>query len=109
MSTMELEVVRHAGEDDLPWADAGGGIEPAGSVHTLTVPADNTEPTDVLFIIEGVNLNLTPDGQVESVTMGPERWRPTAISARRRATAGRPGCCPERRKRRNLGARLRAR
>jgi 2,4'-dihydroxyacetophenone dioxygenase len=131
MSTTEVEVVRHVGEDDLPWVDAGGGIElkvlrvvrdtgiwvvrnrfqpgvqlqthrhtggvdgftlsgrwryleydfvntagsfirePAGSVHTLTVPADNAGPTDVLFIIEGVNLNLAADGSVESVTDGP--------------------------------------
>jgi 2,4'-dihydroxyacetophenone dioxygenase len=45
--------------------------EPAGSVHTLHVPEDNTEPTDVLFVIEGALLNLTPDGQIESVTDGP--------------------------------------
>lgn len=41
--------------------------EPAGSVHTLDVPADNTGPTDVLFVIQGALLYLTPDGQVESV------------------------------------------
>ncbi len=41
--------------------------EPAGSVHTLDVPADNAEVTDVLFIIEGALLYLTPDGRVESV------------------------------------------
>ena len=45
--------------------------EPAGSVHTLDVPEDNDELTDVLFVIEGVNLNLAPDGSVESVTDGP--------------------------------------
>ncbi len=45
--------------------------EPAGSVHTLHVPEDNTEPTDVLFVIEGALLNLTPDGQIESVTDAP--------------------------------------
>jgi 2,4'-dihydroxyacetophenone dioxygenase len=41
--------------------------EPAGSVHTLHVPEDNTELTDVLFVIEGALLNLTPDDQVENV------------------------------------------
>ncbi|MHB8595018.1 MAG: 2,4'-dihydroxyacetophenone dioxygenase family protein, partial [Acidimicrobiales bacterium] len=41
--------------------------EPANSVHTLHVPEDNSEPTDVFFVIEGALLNLTPDGQVESV------------------------------------------
>ena len=41
--------------------------EPAGSVHTLVVPEDNTEPTDVFFAIHGANLNLDADGNVESV------------------------------------------
>ncbi len=41
--------------------------EPAGSVHTLVVPAENTEPTDVFFAIHGANLNLDADGNVESV------------------------------------------
>jgi hypothetical protein len=44
--------------------------EPAGSVHTLDVPEDNEEITDVLFVMEGVNLNLAADGSVESVTDG---------------------------------------
>jgi hypothetical protein len=125
------DVVRHAGEDDLPWVDATGGIwlkvlrvdaasgvwvvrnrfgpgarlqthrhtgpvdgftitgrwhyleydfystpgsyirEPAGSVHTLDVPADNDGVTDVLFVIEGALLNLAADGSVESVNDGP--------------------------------------
>jgi quercetin dioxygenase-like cupin family protein len=42
-------------------------FEPAGSVHTLTVPADNTEVTDVWFAIRGANLNLDENGNVESV------------------------------------------
>jgi 2,4'-dihydroxyacetophenone dioxygenase len=41
--------------------------EPAGSIHTLTVPADNTELTDVWFAIYGANLNLDADGNVELV------------------------------------------
>ena len=40
--------------------------EPAGSIHTLTVPASNTEPTDVFFAIYGANLNLEPDGTISS-------------------------------------------
>ncbi len=132
MTTVDVdEVVRHAGEDDLPWVDASGGIwlkvlrvdaaagiwvvrnrfepgvrlqthrhtgpvdgftvsgrwhyleydffsgpgsyirEPAGSVHTLDVPEENTGVTEVLFVMEGVNLNLASDGSVESVTDGP--------------------------------------
>ena len=42
--------------------------EPAGSEHTLTVPDDNTEPTDVWFQIYGSNLNLDAAGNVESIT-----------------------------------------
>ena len=41
--------------------------EPAGSVHTLTVPAENEEPTDVWFAIHGANLNLDEAGNVTSV------------------------------------------
>ena len=42
--------------------------EPAGSVHTLMVPADTQGVTDVWFQIYGANLNLDPDGNVELVT-----------------------------------------
>ncbi|MBL7495760.1 2,4'-dihydroxyacetophenone dioxygenase family protein [Frankia sp. CNm7] len=42
--------------------------EPAGSVHTLTCVEDGTR---VWFQMYGVNLNLAPDGRVESVTDGP--------------------------------------
>jgi quercetin dioxygenase-like cupin family protein len=41
--------------------------EPAGSVHTLHVPATNTETTDVWFAIHGANLNLDASGAVEMV------------------------------------------
>ena len=41
--------------------------EPAGSIHTLHVPATNTEVTDIWFAIRGANLNLDDDGKVESV------------------------------------------
>jgi quercetin dioxygenase-like cupin family protein len=41
--------------------------EPAGSIHTLHVPATNTEVTDVCFAIRGANLNLDEEGKVESV------------------------------------------
>lgn len=117
----------HRGEEELPWADLGGGIwlkvlhidesdglwvvrnrfepgarvqthrhtgpvyafttagawkyleypevnragsylfEPAGSVHTLTAPAENTEITEASFAVWGCNLNLDPDGNVETV------------------------------------------
>ncbi|MDZ7733020.1 MAG: 2,4'-dihydroxyacetophenone dioxygenase family protein [Acidimicrobiia bacterium] len=41
--------------------------EPAGSVHTLHVPATNDGVTDVWFTIHGANLNLDADGNVELV------------------------------------------
>ena len=41
--------------------------EPAGSVHTLHVPADAGEVTDAWFAIHGANLNLDADGNVEMV------------------------------------------
>ena len=132
MTTVDVDdVVRHAGEDQLPWVDGTGGVwlkvlrvdsgagiwvvrnrfepgarlqihrhtgpvegytvsgrwhyleydfystagsyihEPAGSVHTLDVPADNDGVTEILFIIEGVLLNLAADGSVESISDGP--------------------------------------
>jgi 2,4'-dihydroxyacetophenone dioxygenase len=42
-------------------------FEPAGSVHTLTVPDDNEGLTDVWFAIRGANLNLDEAGNVTSV------------------------------------------
>lgn len=41
--------------------------EPAGSVHTLTVPDDVEGITDVWFAIMGANLNLDAEGNVTSV------------------------------------------
>jgi 2,4'-dihydroxyacetophenone dioxygenase len=41
--------------------------EPAGSVHTLTVPEDNDGITDVWFAIRGANLNLDEHGNVVAV------------------------------------------
>ncbi|MEI6700278.1 MAG: 2,4'-dihydroxyacetophenone dioxygenase family protein [Actinomycetota bacterium] len=42
-------------------------FEPAGSVHTLSVPSENTEVTDVFFAIHGANLNLDEAGNVTSI------------------------------------------
>ena len=41
--------------------------EPAGSIHTLMVPADQEGLTDVWFAIHGANLNLDEEGNVTSV------------------------------------------
>jgi quercetin dioxygenase-like cupin family protein len=42
-------------------------FEPAGSIHTLTVPVDVEGITDVWFAIYGANLNLDEQGNVVSV------------------------------------------
>ena len=53
------------------YSTAGSYIrEPAGSVHTLDVPADNEGITEVLFMMEGSTSNLGPDGTVENVVDG---------------------------------------
>jgi quercetin dioxygenase-like cupin family protein len=41
--------------------------EPAGSIHTLTVPSEVQGVTDVWFAIHGANLDLDADGNVTSV------------------------------------------
>jgi len=41
--------------------------EPAGSIHTLHVPDSNTEDTEVCFVMNGANLNLDSQDEVESV------------------------------------------
>jgi 2,4'-dihydroxyacetophenone dioxygenase len=41
--------------------------EPAGSIHTLHVPASNEGDTEVCFVMNGANLNLDATGAVASV------------------------------------------
>ena len=41
--------------------------EPAGSIHTLTIPPDESGVTDVWFAIYGANLNLDESGNVVNV------------------------------------------
>jgi quercetin dioxygenase-like cupin family protein len=54
---------------EYPEVNTAGSFlyEPAGSVHTLHVPEDTDEVTDVWFAIYGANLNLGADGEVEMV------------------------------------------
>jgi 2,4'-dihydroxyacetophenone dioxygenase len=54
---------------EYPQVNTAGSYlyEPAGSIHTLHVPVTNQEVTDVWFAIRGANLNLDPEGKVESV------------------------------------------
>jgi 2,4'-dihydroxyacetophenone dioxygenase len=42
--------------------------EPAGSLHTLTIPKDQQGVTQVWFAIYGANVNIDAAGQVLSVT-----------------------------------------
>lgn len=55
-------------EYGVPYEAGSYVYEPALSVHTLEVPADATEPAEVLFVMRGANLNLDTDGNVESIT-----------------------------------------
>lgn len=49
--------------------EAGSYVhEPAGSVHTLLVPEDNTELTEVFFVIHGANLDLDDNDNIVGVT-----------------------------------------
>src|SRR3954465_15026652 len=62
--------------EEYPEVNRAGSYlyEPAGSIHTLTVPADNTELTDVWFAIYGANLNLDGDPHTPSIVhAGPLR------------------------------------
>lgn len=42
-------------------------FEPAGSIHTLTVPSDQAEPTVAWFSITGPNIQLKDDGGVDVI------------------------------------------
>jgi quercetin dioxygenase-like cupin family protein len=78
---MAVQTHKHTGEvfaftiagrwkyEEYPEVSTAGSYlyEPAGSVHTLIVPEDNDEVTDVWFAIYGANLNLDADGNVEMV------------------------------------------
>lgn len=41
--------------------------EPGGSIHTFSVPADNTEPTDTVMVVHGANINFDQDGNFVNV------------------------------------------
>ena len=41
--------------------------EPGGSIHTFSVPADNTEPTETLMVVHGANINFDQDGNFVNV------------------------------------------
>lgn len=47
---------------DQPQTAGSYLFEPGGSVHTLSVPADNTELTETLMVVSGSNINFDQDG-----------------------------------------------
>ena len=61
----------HYAEYEIDYPAGSYIYEPAGSIHTLTVNAENRGPTDVLFVMQGSNLNLGPDGSIFRVDDGP--------------------------------------
>lgn len=52
---------------DQPQTAGSYLFEPAGSVHTLLVPADNTEDTLMLVRVRGANVNFNEDGTLHSI------------------------------------------
>ena len=40
---------------------------PRASLHQFYAPEDNTEDTQILFVVYGANVNFTPEGQFHSV------------------------------------------
>jgi 2,4'-dihydroxyacetophenone dioxygenase len=52
---------------DQPQTAGSYLYEPSGSVHTLDVPADNTEDTLMLVRVSGANVNFNEDGTFHSI------------------------------------------
>lgn len=52
---------------DQPQTAGSFLYEPSGSVHTLDVPADNTEDTLMLVRVGGANVNFNDDGSFNSI------------------------------------------
>ncbi|OWY62018.1 hypothetical protein B7486_60665 [cyanobacterium TDX16] len=52
---------------DQPQTAGSYLFEPAGSVHTLLVPADNTEDTLMIVRVRGANVNFNEDGTLHSI------------------------------------------
>lgn len=71
--TGEAEVFTQSGRwnyveyPDQPQTAGSYLYEPAGSVHTLEVPADNTEDTVMLVRVRGANVNFNDDGTFHSI------------------------------------------
>ncbi len=47
---------------DQPQTAGSYLYEPGGSIHTFSVPEDNTETTDTVMVVHGANVNFDADG-----------------------------------------------
>jgi hypothetical protein len=47
---------------DQPQTAGSYLYEPGSSIHTLTTPKDNTEPTEMVMVVQGSNVNFDGDG-----------------------------------------------
>ncbi len=47
---------------DQPQTAGSYLYEPGSSVHTFVTPADNTEPTETVMVVEGTNVNFDGEG-----------------------------------------------
>jgi 2,4'-dihydroxyacetophenone dioxygenase len=102
-----IETHRHTGDVHAwtisgSWRYAEYGIdypagtyvyEPANSVHTLSVPAGQREPADVLFVMHGANLILGPGGEVTRVDDGPAVLAYYLLMCEARGIAAPPVLC----------------
>ena len=52
---------------DQPQTAGSYLFEPGGSIHTFSVPEDNTEITDTLTLVEGANGNFDENGEYHSI------------------------------------------
>lgn len=52
---------------DQPQTAGSYLYEPGGSIHTLTVPEDNTEITDTFMVVYGANVNFDQNGNFVNV------------------------------------------
>ena len=52
---------------DQPQTAGSYLYEPGGSIHTFMTPADNTEPTEGLMVVNGTNMNFDEDGNYVGV------------------------------------------
>ena len=52
---------------DQPQTAGSYLYEPGSSRHQFYAPEDNTEDTQILFVVYGANINFTPEGQFHSV------------------------------------------